>query len=125
MKKILFLIMLVGCAPTYKEFKTLQKENIKITILTKTKNLKLGENEIKVIVEPKQNIVKELFLYMPPVDNEPEKRIFAKLGNEKEGIYKGSIKIDKKGIWDLVIILNDGSAISERIPIGEYDKFGF
>ncbi len=125
MKKILFLLMLVGCTPTYKEFKTLQKENIKITILSKTKNLKLGENEIKVIVEPKQDVIKELFLYMPPLDNKPEKRIIASLKNEKEGVYKGFVRVDEKGIWDLVIILSDGSAISERIPIGEYDKFGF
>ncbi|MEO0197251.1 MAG: hypothetical protein ABIL78_05005 [candidate division WOR-3 bacterium] len=125
MKKFIFLILLVACAPKYKEFKTLQKEDVKITILTQSGNLKLGMNEIQILINPKENLLKEIFLYMPPVNDKPERRILADIKNVKNGIYEGKIEVNERGIWDLVIILNDNSVISERIPIGENDLFGF
>lgn len=125
MKKLILLLILFGCYEKYREFKTFEKDNIKIIILTQSGNFKIGNNQIKVIIKPNENLLKELFLYMPPTGKNDEKRIYAKLKNFKEGIYEGNLEISEKGIWDLVIILNDGTAISERIPIGDYDKFGF
>ncbi|MEO0203115.1 MAG: hypothetical protein ABIL37_05295 [candidate division WOR-3 bacterium] len=126
MRNLVFLfILLISCAPKYKVFKSFQKDSLKITILTQSGNLKLGTNEIQVIVNPKENIIKEIFLYMPPINDKPERRILTKLKNTKEGIYEGSISITERGIWDLVIVLSDNSLISERIPIGENDLFGF
>jgi len=124
-KTIIFIIFLFSCVPKYKEFKTFQKDNIKISILTETGNFKIGNNNIQVIVNPKENLIKEVFLYMPPTNETPEKRILAKIQLKKDGLYEGYINISEKGIWDFVIILNDGSVISERIPIGNYEQFGF
>jgi|GEM_PF-1631159 len=125
MKKLILFFVLFGCYEKYKEFKTFEKDNIKITILTQTGNFKIGDNQVKIIIKPKENLIKELFLYMPPTGKNDEKRIYAKLKSLSNGIYEGNLEIKEKGIWDLVIILSDGSAISERIPIGDYDKFGF
>ncbi len=119
------LFVIFGCYEKYKEFKTLEKDNIKITILTQSGNFKIGNNQVKVIIKPNENLIKELFLYMPPTGKNDERRVYAKLKNINNGVYEGSLEINEKGIWDLVIILTDGSAISERIPIGDYDKFGF
>ncbi len=125
MKKLILFFVLFGCYEKYKEFKTLEKDNIKITILTQTGNFKIGNNQIKITIKPNENLIKEMFLYMPPTGKNDEKKIYAKLRNVNNGTYEGNLEINEKGIWDLVIILIDGSAISERIPIGDYDKFGF
>jgi hypothetical protein len=108
-----------------KSLKHWRKITLKLLSLTQTGNFKIGDNQVKIIIKPKENLITELFLYMPPTGKNDEKRIYAKLKSLSDGIYEGNLEIKEKGIWDLVIILSDGSAISERILIGDYDKFGF
>jgi hypothetical protein len=122
-RKFIVLLLAISCSPQYKFFKSFEKNNVKIDILTDSGRIKVGENKLKVVVEPKTVKIKEVFLYMPPNLNEDEKRIPLKVGNQTDGTYEGYLRVDEKGVWDLVIILNDGSAISERIPIGIEKSF--
>lgn len=124
-KNLIFLVLVLSCIPQYKNFKVLQKEEIKVSILTETGNIKIGDNKFQIIVEPRENIIKEVFLYMPPTNSNDEKRIVAKIEYKNNGIYEGSIEVKERGVWDFVIILKDGSSLSENIPIGMQNEFGF
>ncbi len=98
----------------YNEIITLKKGELKITLLSKSKEIKSGNNKIKVVLEPAQKL-KEFYFYMPPMPGMDEMRDVALLEEVAPGEYEGSLKISMDGPWQIRAVLPDGSMITENV----------
>ncbi len=101
------LLFVFGCGgDSYKEVVSLEKQGVKVTILSSDGKIKTGNNKIKVVVEPPKEI-RELYFYMPPMPGMDEMRDTAVLRKVEEGVYQGELKISMDGPWQIRVVFAD------------------
>ncbi len=102
---ILFFV-LRGGAGTYREVITIKKGEISVKILSSDGKIKSGGNNIRVEITPPA-VLKEFYLYMPPMPGMDEMRAVARLEEVSEGVYEGSLNVSMDGPWQIRAVVGE------------------
>jgi len=124
MKKLLFfgplallalgaVLFFVGKGKTYREVVHLEREGVRVVILSSDGKIETGNNRIEVRVEPPREL-KELYFYMPPMPGMDEMRDAAVLEEVEPGKYRGSLRVSMDGPWQIRVVL-DGVLLTKDV----------
>ncbi len=97
----LMLLIVFGCGKdNYKEVISIKGEKHTVKIMSKSAELNVGINDIKVVVDPPSKLL-EFYLYMPPMPGMPEMRAVADIKEKGKGVYVGKVSISMEGSWEI------------------------
>ncbi len=110
----LLLFMLACAKKEYVKVLQINEQGYSIEILSPTGEIRKGENELLLRIEPKPETL-EGYFYMPPMPGMPEMRRELRISESDDG-FKAKVNVDMNGNWQIVLLL-DGKEVRKEIVI--------